>query len=203
MEKVPMTASGYANLEAELKRLMSRGAPAHHPGDLRRAHAWRPFGECRISRRQGAAEPERGPHRGARGQALARRGDRRHQALRRHREVRRAGEARRRGHRGEEGLPHRRRRRGRREGGPHLHLLADRARADRQERRRHRRGHRARRRALATRFSGSPGALELPRARRIAEAAFGRPLRSSRPPITAATRSAHGRAATRRARAMR
>ena len=58
MDKVPMTAAGFAALEAELKRAPAGRAPAHHRGDLRSALAWRPVGERRISRRQGSAVPQ-------------------------------------------------------------------------------------------------------------------------------------------------
>ena len=85
MDKVPMTAAGYAALDAGAAASPADRAPAHHPGDRRGARPWRSLRERRISRRQGSAVAERGPHRRARGQAVARRGHRRLQAHRQRR----------------------------------------------------------------------------------------------------------------------
>ena len=41
MDKVPMTAEGYAALEAEIQVSQERRAPAHHQADRRRADPWR------------------------------------------------------------------------------------------------------------------------------------------------------------------
>ena len=104
-------------LETELKHCQQVERPAHHPADHRGA---RRTATCRRTPNitpPRSAVAQRGPHRRARGQARARRGDRRLQAVRRHHQVRRDRDAGRRGYRGEEGLADRRRARGRRQGG--------------------------------------------------------------------------------------
>ncbi len=116
------------------------GASADHPGDRGSARPRRPVGECRVPCRQGGAVAQRGPGAGAGEPDLPRRGHRRVEALGLEDQVRRHRQADRRGHRGGEDLPDRRRARGRRPCRPGLDHLADRPRADRQGRRRHRRG---------------------------------------------------------------
>ena len=94
MDKIPMTPSGHVALTEEYRRRTAEDRPriirdiseARAHGDLSRKR--------RVSRRQGAAEPQRGPHPGARVDPRAGRDHRRHQALRQDREVRRHGHAR-------------------------------------------------------------------------------------------------------------
>ena len=125
-----------------------RGSSPHHRRDLRGTRSWRSQRERGVPCRQGAAEPQRGPHPGARVAARPGRDHRCQQAQRRHRQVRRDRHADRRGHRKEDDLPARRRRGSRRKRRSHLDLVADRTRHDRQGKGRFLRGHGTGRRAL-------------------------------------------------------
>ena len=80
MEKIPLTAKGFAKLDAELKKLKCVERPAGDRGDRRGARARRPERERRVSRRARAAELRRGPHPRARGHHRPLRGDRRRAA---------------------------------------------------------------------------------------------------------------------------
>ena len=141
MTKVPMTVEGAERLKAELQRLKTVERPtviaaiaeARSHGDLSE--------NADYDAAQGAAGLHRGPHRRDRAQARQRAGDRPVDARRRRpRRVRRDGGARGRRERRARHLPDRRRRRGRHQARQDLGQLADRARADRQDRGRHRRG---------------------------------------------------------------
>ncbi len=89
MDKIPMTAAGYAVLENELKhrqqverpRIIQQITDARTHGDLSENAEYHAAKEIAVA--------QRGPHRRARGQARARRGDRRVEAVRRHHQVRR------------------------------------------------------------------------------------------------------------------
>ena len=48
MNKVPMTADGFAKLKEELRWRQQEERPTDHRGDLRGALAWRSVGECRV-----------------------------------------------------------------------------------------------------------------------------------------------------------
>ena len=99
IEKIPMTAAGYTALEAELKHCQQ----VERPRIIQQITEARTHGDLSENAEYHAAKEQqslhRGPYRRDPGQACARRGHRRVEALRRHHYVRRHRDPGRRGHR--------------------------------------------------------------------------------------------------------
>ena len=142
-----MTPAGHAALSEEYRRRTSEDRPRIVARHLRGPRPRRSQRKRRVSRRQGAAEPQRRPHQGTRGAAGARR-HHRHQASCRGSTVKFGATVKIVDEDTEEERKYtdRRRRRGRRQQGPHLDFLAHRPRHDRQVQGRQLRSHRPRRR---------------------------------------------------------